>query len=269
MALVALLVIGCRSSSRGLGDDVVGNALAACEAKVPTGAAPGGAEQLDDHLGCLLGVQGSMPTEARVHVALARALHARGLGWPDPIRDDLHSARGWAIKGLILKERFSARLAEERGVLSPLVVKSASAGDQDLLAWGARSWARWLHLRGVQGAAIDLPGVQAMGARAAELAPDSPDTLAAVALVRSIDPQAADDDAIRAAWNAALAADPGSLLNRYDAASFGPLDEREGHLRTIAASAPEGGGMRRFEGELVRRLSIERLASWPDATPED
>lgn len=274
-ALSAMLCSGCRSSSRGLTEDSVGLALEACEARLDEVGAPaesGGAKssRLEAHLGCLLTLHADQPAEGRVHAALSRALHARGLGWPDPIRDDLHAARSWALKGLSLKPRFADRLSAERGLLSPFVLQAATPQDLQLLVWGARSWARWLHARGTRGAAIDLPAVLAMATRATAVAPGDAEALAAAAMVLSIEPESPDPSAIAAAWSQAVAADSSRLLNRYDAEVFDPAkagsEEAKVVMLEIAASTPSGRGMRRFEDELARRLA--ELVNTPEPSEE-
>jgi len=274
LVLSALLCSGCRSSSRGLVEDTLGLALESCEAMldsaVPTAddaLLPG---TLDDHLGCLLTLHADYPLESRVHSAISRALHARGLGWPDPVRDDLHASRSWALRGLGLKPRFADRLSAERGLLSPFVVQAATPEDLPLLIWGSRSWAGWLLARGTRGAAIDLPALQALAARATEIAPADAEALTAAAMVLSLEPESPDEAAIATAWDQALSADPGRLLNRYEAVRFagkgGDPQAQQAIMLEIAASTPSGRGMRRFEEALARRLA--RQLTTPEPTEE-
>lgn len=170
LLLAAVLLAGCRLGVRRQARDPALEALRACDAPLADG--PADPARFDAHLQCLLEADDRFPDDSRVYGAIAGDLYHRALAWPDPARDDLTSARSWAMRCLTLRAEVAGRLEASGGRVDAHVLERVPAEDAGCLAWATLSQAHWLHARGVAGAAIDLEALLAMGDRLVQVAPD-------------------------------------------------------------------------------------------------
>lgn len=148
--------------------DPVGVALQKCELLLVQ--TPPGSEGLEQHLQCLLDADVAMPQQPRIHARLARALALRA--WLDPLpeREDLATARSWAMRCLLLNESVAGRLSGSEGRLGARPLRAVTEDELGCLSWGGLAWSHWLWQQGALAASIDLAVVDALTTRALELA---------------------------------------------------------------------------------------------------
>ena len=165
------LVLGaCHLGVRRVDHDPVAAGLQLCSARLGGGVAD--KAQLSDSLQCLLELSAANPDDGRVYAVVARTLDARALAFPDPVVDDMSSARSFALRCLALRPGVAARLEASGGLVNTRVLAVVPATDVACVAWAGITWSRWLYGRGVLGDAIDLAAVAALGNRAVALGPE-------------------------------------------------------------------------------------------------
>lgn len=267
-ALALSLLAGCSAASRLPAADPMLAAIEACAARLDPAALDPAA--LDEHLACLSRLYNDEPLSLAVHLAFAQAMQARALGWPDPARDDLHAARGWALRGLALNPSVADRLERGDGRFGPEAVGAIGLPEVELVYLAVSAWARWLHERGVAGAAIDLPAVAALARRARVLGADHPQAWASLAralsLARRLDPAAEADEDLPEAWARALRSSDARVRLDYIELYLeaeGPSERSRQERAALASMDIQGRGLRAFEAALIR----ERAARSPEGEP--
>lgn len=267
-ALALVVLFGCSAASRLSAPDPILAAIEACAARLePVRLDPA---DLDEHLACLSRLHNDEPLSMAIHIAFAEAMQARALGWPDPARDDLHAARGWALRGLALNPRVGERLERSGGRFGPEAVGAIGLPEVELVYLAVSTWARWLHERGVAGAAIDLPTVTALARRARVLGADHPQAWASLAralsLAEQLDPVAGADEDLPAAWSRALrGTDPRVRLDYIELflEAQGSEELARQERAALAAMDIQGRGVRAFEAALIRA----RATRHPEGAP--
>ncbi len=269
VAATALLPTGCMLRPRS-GQDPVQVTLDIC--RLGLVQRPRSSQALDGYVQCLLDTDVSLPDEARVHGALAQAYHLRALSYPVPGRDDLATARTWALTCLTLQPGVAGRLQNAGGQLTRRPLQAVPAADVDCLVWATMSWSRWLWQRDVAGAAIDLEPVSLLAERAIALAPDYDDGRAwwALGLAQGIVPPALGRDgaAARTALTRAIEQNPARLLAVVDHAELilGPGGEHTVWQRSLerVAKAPEPGrDLQAYENAAARERAAQLLEAGP------
>ncbi len=245
--------------------------LATCQARLL--ASERTQASLDAHLQCLLGVDVVSPEHPRVYAAIAHTLYVRGLAWPAADRDDLASARGWALRCLALQPGVAGRLRATGGRVTDAVVEAVPASDVDCLTWGAMAWARWIEQRGAAGMGIDLEAVRLLADQAATLSPewDGHRPLWAVALSAGVVPPALGGDLGQTATafsmartgvpRAMLLVDEATLL----AAPRADVDDWRQRLDEAAAIAVEGRDLDAYEDQAAVAIATQLRREEPPA----
>jgi hypothetical protein len=180
---------------------------------------PGGASAA---IRALLDIDGLHPDNPRVLWRLSRAYTLEGYrAGPPTGKGDLLTGREYALHCLSLQAEFAGVVEGAGGVVTPDAVERLVEDDLGCLLWATLSWGRWLHWQGPAGAAIDLEVVEAMGAHTQRLSGDDfARGRAAAGLAYSARPRllGGSPDRARAAFEAAVALEPGRLTPRVDLA---------------------------------------------------
>lgn len=149
------------------------------------------------------------------------------------------TARELGLRCLLVSPTFRGLVTASGGVVTPRAVEAVSDDLQPCLLWTGLAWARWLELRGVAGASLDLEVVTAIAERALALDPAAVDglPLALAGLVAALPPEPLHPDLtlaerrLQAAWRA----QPPNLRAGVDLAAlvYGPRGDLQAWQTTL------------------------------------
>ena len=177
-----------------------------------------------------------------------------------------------------LQAEFAGVVEGAGGVVTPDAVERLVEDDLGCLVWATLSWGRWLHWQGPAGAAIDLEVVEAMGAHTQLLAGDDfARGGAAAGLAYSARPRllGGTPDRARAAFEAAIALEPGRLTPQVDLALLvlrpaGESEAASARLRAAAEAPLDEGDPDAAEDQRARERARIALGMPPlEPAPAD
>jgi len=191
------------------------------------------------------------PDDHRVLARVSRALVLDGMLRPDAAARSWQAAREYGLHCLRTGAGFSGQVSAAGGRLTAAAIARIPPEHAGCAAWTAEAWARQAALRGGPGVALDLPAIQGLARRAADMpgsgvGPGQVQATLGLALVLTptvlMEPETDARSEARAAFEAALAVAPERLLPRVDLAEYvllpnGEHEAARSLLASVAAAA--------------------------------
>ncbi|MFZ5476348.1 MAG: hypothetical protein ACOZNI_06185 [Myxococcota bacterium] len=213
------LLLACAHRRDGAGDDAPSPALAEGDALWATRASDPAA--LDAAVERWLAATADDPEDPAPLARLSRAEWVRALTRPDEAAEALETGTEYGWRCLYAFPAFASAAAVSGYRVDEEAVGTLGRDAVPCLAWLANNGLDRVALRG-PGGALDLEGLALVVRRAAALAPAGEGGMVARAEARWLVLTGGDRAAARAAFERAIAAEPGFLLFRVDLAEAFP-----------------------------------------------